>query len=366
MMGKFSYVIKSCNYKILSAAILLSLMGIGTLVSIAHSEGTFLSREVLIQSVALLLDLLSAAAILMLGYRCFMNLEKYIYIFSVIFLLSVYIPGLGVSFYGSRSWIDIGFTTLQPSEIVKITFIMVMASYLSKNSSCLSTFKGVLSAALYACPFILIVAKEDFGSGCVFCAIWIFMVFCSGLELKIIGRAALSFLLLIPMLYFFMADYQKDRIDAFLSPENLDLPGNYQVWNSKTAIGSGGFLGKGFLEGTHKSLGFLPVPESDFIFAAAVEETGFMGGIAIIALFAFFIFSSLKAARYARDLYGALLGAGLVGMFFFQAFENIAMTMGLMPVTGITLPFLSYGGTSMVASMMGVGLILSISCRQKI
>lgn len=365
-MYKIYYMIQSCDLKILLAALLLSFTGIGALMSIAHSNDTFLSREVLIQSVALMLGLLIALCVLALGYRYFMHLEKHIYILSLILLLSVYIPGLGTSFYGSRSWIDIGVTTLQPSEIVKITFIMVMASYLSRHSSSLSGIKGVLSAALYASPFILIVAKEDFGSGCVFCAIWIFMVFCSGLDLRIMGRAALSLLALLPMFYFFMADYQKERIDAFLNPEDLDLPGNYQVWNSKTAIGSGGFLGKGYLEGSHKALGFLPVPESDFIFAALVEEVGFVGGMALLLVFAFFIYSSLKAAVYARDLYGALLGAGLVGMFFFQAFENIAMTMGLMPVTGITLPFLSYGGTSMAASMTGVGLLLSISGRQKL
>ena len=163
-----------------------------------------------------------------------------------------------------------------------------------------------------------------------------------------------------------MADYQKDRIDAFLDPDDLDLPGNYQVWNSKVAIGSGGFFGKGYMEGTQSSLGFLPVPESDFIFAAAAEELGFIGGIIIIGLFALLIYRSLKITRYAKDLQGALTAAGLTGMFFFQSFENIAMTMGLMPVTGITLPFMSYGGSSMLSSWMGIGLLLSISCRQKI
>ena len=115
-----------------------------------------------------------------------------------------------------------------------------------------------------------------------------------------------------------MAGYQKDRIDAFLNPGDLSLPGNYQVWNSKAAIGSGGFLGKGYLEGSHKALGFLPVPESDFIFAALVEEVGFVGGMALLLVFAFFIYSSLKAAVYARDLYGALLGAGSSACSFFR------------------------------------------------
>lgn len=365
-MDKIIYIVKRCNHFISIVPIVLSLMGILSLMSISHSSGTFLSREVLIQSVALILGILLIFIILILGYRYFTNLEKFLYIAGILLLLSVYIPGIGVSFYGSRSWINLGFTTFQPSEIVKIIFIITMASYLDRSKTSLSEIKGILKAALYGCPFILIVAKEDFGSGCVFCAIWIFMVFCSGLNLKIMGRTALVFCSLLPVFYFMLAGYQKERIDAFLNPEDLTLPGNYQVWNSKVAIGSGGFFGKGYLNGTQGPLGFLPVPESDFIFASTVEELGFIGGAAIIALFSLFIFHGFKTAKYAKDLQGTLMGAGITGMIFFQAFENIAMNMGIMPVTGITLPFMSYGGSSLISAMMGVGLLMSISVRQKI
>ncbi len=364
-MNKFSHLLKRCNHHILISSIALSLIGIAGLMSISRSSQTFLSREVLIQSAALILGLSLASVILMLGYRYFINLEKPIYISSILLLLSVYVPGLGTSFFGSRSWIDLGFVTFQPSEPVKIAFVILMATYLSRSNGSLSGVKDIAMAALYGLPFILIVSKEDFGSGCVFCAIWIFMVFCSGLDLKIIGRLALVFILLIPMFYFFLAGYQKDRIDAFISPDDLDLPGNYQVWNSKVAIGSGGFFGKGYLQGTQGQLGFLPVPESDFIFASVVEELGFIGGTVIILLFAVLLFQTLKTAKYAKDLQGTLIAAGLAGMFFFQTFENIAMTMGIMPVTGITLPFMSYGGSSLLSAMMGIGLLLSISCRQK-
>lgn len=366
IMDKFSHILKQCNHYILFCPLILSLIGISGLISVSRSSQTFLSREVFIQSAALILGIVSAFAIMMLGYRYFLNLEKIIYISSILLLLSVYIPGLGTSFNGSRSWIDLGFTTFQPSEPVKITFIILMASYLARSRRSLSSAGGTAMAALYGLPFILIVAGEDFGSGCVFCTIWIFMVFCSGLDLKMIGRFALVFILLLPMFYFFMAGYQKDRINAFLNPSDLELPGNYQVWNSKVAIGSGGFFGKGYLHGTQANLGFLPVPESDFIFSSIVEELGFIGGAAIIAIFSLFMFHILKTAKYAKDLQGTLISAGLAGMFFFQAFENTAMTMGIMPVTGITLPFLSYGGSSLLSAMMGTGLLLSISTYQKI
>ncbi len=383
-MNKFSHLAARCDHLIFIPSLALSITGILCLCAITRDNGsifsgnfkTFLSREVIIQSAALVIGIVVAAVILMLGYRYFTDLEKAIYILSIALLLMVYIPGLGTSVNGSRSWISLGFITFQPSEAVKISFIILMSSYLSRSMHDISGSQSsddvspgayrFLKAALYGLPFILLVAKEDFGSGCVFCAIWVFMVFCSGLELKIIIRLAMVLTILLPMFYFLLAGYQKDRIDAFLHPNDLDLPGNYQVWNSKVTIGSGGLFGKGFTGGTQSTLGFLPIPESDFIFAASVEMLGFIGGTFIITMFALLIYRSLKATRYAKDLQGALVAAGLTGMFFFQSFENIAMTMGLMPVTGITLPFMSYGGSSMLASWMGVGLLLSVSCRQKL
>ncbi len=365
-MNKFSHLLKRCDSLILASSIGLSVVGIFSLTAISKDKLPFLSREVIIQSAALVIGITLACVILMLGYRYFTDLEKIIYIAGIILLLLVYVPGLGVSANGSRSWIDLGIISFQPSETVKIFFILLMASYLSRSAPTLSDNSGILSAALYGLPFILLVSREDFGSGCVYAAIWLFMIFCSGLELKILGRFAMIFTISLPMFYFFLADYQKDRIDAFLDPDDLDLPGNYQVWNSKVAMGSGGFFGKGLTGGTQSSLGFLPVPESDFIFAAAVEVIGFFGGMIIISLFALLIYRALKITRFAKDLQGALTSAGVAGMLFFQSFENIAMTMGLMPVTGITLPFMSYGGTSMVSAWMGVGLLLSVSTRQKI
>jgi len=341
-------------------------MGIAALASINRNSGTFLPKEVLIQSAALIIGLALALVILVTGYRYFLRLDRFIYPLAIAMLLSVYIPGLGTSFYGSRSWLDLGFVTFQPSEIVKILFVILMASCLSTLNNHPSSAGAILKAALYALPFILIVAKEDFGTGCVFCAIWIFMVFCSSLDMKIIGRVALALAMLLPVFYFFLASYQKERIEAFLNPGDLELASNYQVWNSKVAIGSGGLLGKGYMHGTQACLGFLPVPESDFIFAAIVEETGFPGGMVIILLFCLLLFHTLKTAKYSSHLQGTLISVGLAGMFFFQALENIAMCMGLMPVTGITLPFVSYGGSSMISSMMGTGLILSVSRSLKI
>ena len=284
---------------------------------------------------------------------------------SVLFLLTVYIPGLGVEHFGARSWINLGVTDLQPSELVKISFVLLFANYLSRNHESLRTWQGIFLAALYGGPFILIVLKEDLGSAIVMAVMWVTMVFFAGVDGKIFAKLSGLFLLTIPIIYRFMASHQKERIDAFLHPENLSLGGNYQVWHSKVAIGSGGFFGKGLFMGTQKELKFLPVQKSDFIFSVIVEELGMLGGLVLISLYTLFLYRIIKIARAAKEFYGSLIAIGFIGMFGFQIFENIAMTMGIMPVTGITLPFISYGGSSIVSNMIALGLILNVGMRNK-
>ena len=223
----------------------------------------------------------------------------------------------------------------------------------------------MIKALLYASPIILIVLKEDLGSALVYIVMWIFMVFFAGIDYKIFFQSALICLAAIPVVYKFLDDYQKERIEAFLHPENLSLSGNYQVWQSKVAIGSGGLTGKGLFHGTQKGLDFIPVQQSDFIFSVVVEELGFIGGAAVIFLYAFLLVRFTKIIRDSVDLYGALIVIGFTGMFLFQVFENIAMTMGLMPVTGITLPLLSGGGTSVIASMISIGIIVNVGVNSK-
>lgn len=302
---------------------------------------------------------------LFVDYRIFQDFSKILYIGSLIFLLLVYMPGLGFEQMGSRAWINLRITTFQPSEIVKITFVILMANYLSKRRGQLNTFKELLFAGLYALPFILIVVKEDLGSGLAFCVMWLCMIFYAGIDYKILAKFGALVIIAVPFAYKLMADYQKERIDAFLHPDNLSLGGNYQVWNSKIAIGSGGFTGKGLFQGTQKGLDYLPVQKSDFIFSVICEELGFIGGAVVIAMFAVLLFRTAKIVHNARDLYGALLVMGFLGMFLFQVFENIAMAMGIMPVTGVTLPFLSYGGSSIIANMIAMGFIISIGMRSK-
>lgn len=348
--------------------IIIGIFGVLSLVmleSTVYDNGFVFDRVVMVQAVSYILGLLCLTAILHFDYSVFLGLDKYLYIASVLILLSVYIPGIGEERYGSRAWLNLGVTTIQPSEFVKILFIILMASYLSRHREDLKKFRGVMMAGIYALPIIGLVLKEDLGSALVYMAAWAFMVFFAGIDYKILLKSIVAVLALIPIVYNLLDGYQKDRIEAFLHPDNIDLPGNYQVWQSKIAIGSGGFFGKGLFQGTQKSLDFIPVQQSDFIFSVVVEELGFIGGAFVILLYGGLLYRFTSVIRNAVDLYGALIVVGCTAMFLFQIFENIAMTMGLMPVTGITLPFLSGGGTSVIASMISVGVILNVGINSK-
>lgn len=364
-MNKIFAPLKSADKIILLLVGLLGVISILMLESTVYDGGIVIARPVIIQGISYVLGFMVLVVIQHIDYRYFIGLEKFLYIAAIILLLLVYVPGLGKEQYGSRAWINLGFTTLQPSEFVKILFVLIMAGYLSEHRDDMTKLIGVVKAGLVAVPIILVVLKEDLGSALVYIVMWIFMVFFAGIDYKIFIKSALITLAAIPVVYRFLDNYQKERIEAFLHPENLSLSGNYQVWQSKVAIGSGGFFGKGLFHGTQKSLDFIPVQQSDFIFSVVVEELGFIGGAGVILIYAFLMTRFTRIIRDSVDLYGALIVVGFTAMFLFQAFENIAMTMGMMPVTGITLPFLSGGGTSVIASMISVGVIINVGINSK-
>ena len=364
-MKKFFEPLKAVDKKILLVVCALGCISLLMLESTVYDGGFVLNRAVLVQALAYFLGFVAMLFVLQVDYSLFFGITKPMYIASIILLLSVYIPGLGIEQYGSRAWINLGITTLQPSEFVKILFIFLMATYLTDHREDIKKFRGVVLAGLYAVPIILIVLKEDLGSALVYMSIWIFMVFFAGIDYKIFLKSIIGVAAAIPIAYNFLGDYQKDRIEAFLHPDNLSLPGNYQVWQSKVAIGSGGFFGKGLFKGTQKEMDFIPVQQSDFIFSVVVEELGFIGGFAVILLYGILLYRFIKIISNAVDWHGALIVTGFTAMFLFQIFENIAMTMGIMPVTGITLPLLSGGGTSVIASLIGIGIVLNVGMHRK-
>ena len=361
-MNYLKNTFKGISKPLLIMPVLLAVISITMMVSTAANNGY---RTVLVQSAAYIMGAILIIIMANMDYQVVAGHEKKIYIGSIIFLLTVYLPFIGIELNGARSWINLGFTTFQPSEIVKLTFILLFAHYLSRHKNELLTFRGIVMALIYCLPFILIVTKEDLGSGLVFGVIWVTMIFYAGIDGAVFAKCAAAVAIFIPIAYHFMDDYQKDRIKAFLHPDNLTIAANYQIYQSKTAIGSGGIFGKGLFHGTQKDLNFLPVQNSDFIFAVIVEELGFVGGIAVIAIFTVLLINIGRVAHKCHDLTGSLIVMGVLGMFLFQIFENIGMTMSVMPATGITLPFLSYGGSSILSNMIAMGLVINVAIRNR-
>lgn len=366
-MKYFGELLKNLDKQIPLIIGILAVISIVMITSVSWSGSFEIRRDMMVQTASYVIGIIMILVLLFIDYKAYIPYEKYLYAGSILFLLLVYVPGLGHEQFGALSWIKLpGLpTTIQPSEFVKISFVLLMAMFLSRNRDSLTDMKGVLRAFLYGAPFILIVLKEDLGSAIVFGAIWVAMIFYAGIDYKLFAKCAAGVALMLPIIFLFMADHQKMRIVAFLNPDDLTIEATRQVYYSKVAIGSGGFFGKGLFQGVQKQLEFIPVAKSDFIFAVVCEELGMLGAVILIGLFLLLLLRFARIARDAIDLYGALIAVGFVGMFGFQIFENIAMTMGIMPVTGITLPFISYGGSSTLACMMAVGLMLSVGIRSK-
>lgn len=366
-MNYFWNLLKNIDKILLAIPVFFSVISVIMIGSTAYNGHFTITSDIKIQIIAYILGAIVLCFMLLFDYKIFQNFERILYIGSILFLLCVYIPGLGSSQMGARGWLDLGPINVQPAELVKISFVVMFANFLCRHKDKLYTFKNLCLCGAYAAPFLfLILIQPDLGNVLVFGVIAAVMIFAAGFEGKLYGKAIAGVAACMPIAYFLMKEHQRIRIDAFLHPNDLSLPGNYQVWQSKIAIGSGGFLGKGLFKGTQKELKFLPVQKSDFIFSVIVEELGMLGGAVIIGVYTLFLYRILKIVDNAKDLYGALLATGLFAMFAFQIFENIGMTMGLMPVTGITLPFISYGGSSIVTNMIALSLILNVGMRSKL
>jgi rod shape determining protein RodA len=267
---------------------------------------------------------------------------------------------------GSRRWLPLGPFSIQPSEMAKVAVIIVLARYYAKliNTDGLTLRDLMFPVLLTAIPFALIVRQPDLGTAMVIALIAGAMTLFAKIERRAFSWLLVTFALLIPSVWFFLRGYQKQRILTFLNPDRDPLGAGYHIIQSKIAIGSGMLTGKGFLKGTQNALSFLPEQHTDFIFSVLAEEWGLMGTLTVIFLFLFIIAWGLRIAGRCRDPFGTLLAVGVTAMIAWQALINIGMVMGLMPVVGVTLPFVSYGGSSIITMMMGIGLLMNVSMRR--
>jgi len=360
---------KNIDYGLLLIVFLLFVIGLLAITSATRVIDTFqedgLSREVKIQSLSFLVGLMGIGVILLLDYQLVGQFYGGIYALSIVMLLLVYVPGLGVDRGNALSWIDLRVIDLQTSEIAKIGFIIALAKFIENHEEDISSFKTLLKLLAFVSPFLfLIYLQPDFGSMLVFIVIMAGMLFVAKWHWRLIGIALSLGVIFTMNASKFLSKTQMDRLFAFLEPENLSIPANYHVAASKTTIGAGMMKGRGLFEGVYHKGDWLPVQETDFIFSVWVEEMGFVGGAVVIGLYFLFLMTLMKMAYKAKDTFGSLLITGIVFMFLFQIFENLGMTMGLMPVTGITLPFISYGGSSMITNMLLVGIALNVYMRR--
>ncbi len=301
-------------------------------------------------------------AAMVVDYRRLNTFAWPIFIITLLLLLAV--PLWGKTIYGARRWLDLGFFHLQPSEVAKISILIIGARVLAKTKGKLDWLElsGVLLLGL--APAALIILQPDLGSGLNLLLLLGGVILYRGLTPRVLKSAAV----LLPALpfigWFFLHGYQKQRILTFLHPGRDPLGAGYHIIQSQIAIGSGRLWGKGFLAGTQSQLRFLPEKHTDFAFAVFGEEWGFVGGLLLLSICCFFLLHILGTAREAKDRFGSFLAVGVFFYFFWQIVINIGMVLGLMPVVGIPLPFISYGGSATVVNFFLVGLVLNVSMRR--
>ncbi len=315
------------------------------------------SRQLIFATVGFAVLLVTA----LVDYHYWAFIGRYLYVLTIGLLL--FLKVFGEARFGSARWIDTGFFLVQPSEFAKIVIIITTADFLSRHKHQIHQLRWVILSLVYAMGLtVWVILQPDLSTSITLLVIWFAQVWAAGLELKHLGLFA--FLgILAPIVGFpFLADYQKARVINFLFPDpNARHGAIYNVLQALTAIGSGGLTGKGYGHGTQVQLRFLKVRHTDFIFAAIGEEFGFIGALLVILLLALIILRCLHIARTAHDAFGALIAYGVAAMLFFHMLVNVAMNLNMMPVTGLPLPFISYGGSTLLSTLLGIGLVESVA-----
>jgi rod shape determining protein RodA len=361
-------MIRTAHFRILIIAILISVIGILSIYSSNYQKEEKRWQSIYkLQICWFILGLVFFFIMSSMSYRRLWDVTYFLYVAAVLLLLLVVI--LGAVRLGAQRWLRIAWFNFQPSEIVKLIMIIFLSRYFSAKSSSNVTltlnnagvFRSlVLPFFFIAIPVALIIEQPDLGSGAVVFFIFLAMLYISGVKLKYLSIIFLISLLFIPILWHILRDYQKERLLVFLNPNIDPLGAGYTIIQSKIAIGSGGFLGKGWLSGTQGQLRFLPESHTDFIFATFAEEWGFLGAVTLLILYYLLIKQGISIAQKTSDNFARLLASGVSLMLIMQVFINIAMTIGLAPVVGLPLPLMSYGGSSTLVTYISLGILASI------
>ena len=346
-----------------TAIIIISLIVIG---SATHVNTPSEERYWFVQRQGMFALINAGVAIFLMNfdYKMLQRYGQKMYIFNLVMLLAVMF--VGQSALGAQRWIQLGPVSIQPSEFSKIIMIIALANLLKDKIGKLNTFSDLLPIAAYVgLPFLLVLKQPDLGTSLVFMAIFFGMIFACGINLKLLAGIFGAGVAMMPILWHFLKDYQKMRIMVFMDPNVDPLGSGYHIIQSKIAIGSGMLFGKGLFEGTQSQLNFLPENHTDFIFAVVGEELGFVGAAFLLILYLIVLWRGIQIAKQAQDSFGMLMAVGITSMLAFHVLVNVGMTAGIMPVTGIPLPFMSYGVSALTTNIFAITILLNIYMRNQ-
>lgn len=362
------YLIKNFDWYLFGIAMVLSIIGIMTIFSATRQpSGGGHPIFYIKQMYWLCLGILALIIIVSFDYIWFARVSYIFYAVGILLLLAVHI--IGKTGMGAQRWINLGPLSFQPSEIFKLSFIIAFARYMSSADTPLTGTKIIKAFFIFvAVPFFMLIKQPDLGTALILLLLFISITLAMGVKRKVILFLLIVGLISMPFLgnifWNELRDYQRDRLVAFVEP-SVDPSGiGYQIIQSKVAIGSGGFSGKGYLQGTQGPFRFLPERHTDFIFSVFAEEWGFMGSMLLLLVYLGLIYQGIDTAKRAKDSFGRLLALGLTFMIAIYTVVNIGMTMGLMPIVGIPLPFMSYGGTALLSNFIAIALLINIRARR--
>ena len=363
-VSKRSVILMEFDWLLFILSVGLAVFGIIMIYSATRT--THSNVNVIVQSAAFVMGCAAMLVVCFFDYEQLKNLIKPIFLFAIVMLILVLIFGVSGD-WGARSWIRFGAIGIQPSEFAKICFIITLSYHVSKVQDDINKPLVLLGLLLHIGVMVgLILLQPDMGSAFVFVFIFICMLFVAKLSYKYIIPAMVLGVASLPLVYrYVLSEYQQKRIQVFFNPDLEPLGRGYNVIQSKIAVGSGQLWGKGYLQGTQNQMGYLPAKSTDFIFSVISEELGFIGAAILIGALFILIYKCFKTAKKADNSFGRYICVGVGAMLLFHVFENVGMCIGLMPVTGIPLPFISYGGTSLVVNMTAIGLVLSVAYHNK-
>ena len=356
------------DWLLLGAVLLIAAIGVAMIYSTTYlllPDGSgHAGREFWTQLYALGLGMVALLICLTIDYRVLA--EHSLLLYAGLLGLLIFVLVAGDSAGGAQRWIAIGPFKLQPSEFARMALALILAMFFGENRrGARNTSDLAIGGIFVIVPFLLIVKQPDLGTAVTLLPVFLGVAYLAGLRLRLLAIAAAIAMLLAPIAWnYALKDYQKSRIAIFIDPEQDPRGAGYQPIQARVTVGSGGLTGKGFMKGTQGQYKFLPVAHNDFIFSVLAEEHGFLGVLVALGLYLFVILRTLEAARLAKDRIGAYLVGGIISGFTFQVIYNITMSAGLAPVKGLTLPLMSYGGSSIIATLAAFGLILNVRMRR--